>query len=83
MKPAETTATICGVLAGMALVARGLRARRSIDFRDRVAVITGGSRGLGLLLARELGREGARLILVTERAAVDNNELPSHATDSM
>jgi len=60
VKPAETTATICGVMAGLALFAKGVRARRAIDFRDRVTLITGGSRGLGLLVARELGCEGAR-----------------------
>ena len=33
------------------------------NFRGRSVVITGGSRGLGLLIARELGRQGARLTL--------------------
>ncbi|HWO13403.1 MAG TPA: SDR family NAD(P)-dependent oxidoreductase [Polyangiaceae bacterium] len=35
----------------------------------RVVLITGGSRGLGLLLAREYGRHGARLALVARDAA--------------
>jgi len=35
----------------------------------RVIVITGGSRGLGLLLAREYARHGARLVLVARDAA--------------
>lgn len=35
-----------------------------MDLRDRVVVIFGGSRGLGLALARELARRGARLALV-------------------
>lgn len=38
------------------------------SFRGRVVVITGGSRGLGLLLARELAREGARLVLLARDA---------------
>ncbi len=50
-------------LAGVALGAL-LRPRRSWSFRGRVVLITGGSRGLGLLLARQLAAEGARLALV-------------------
>jgi len=58
-----------GVLMGAALVARRVqRLRRRIDFTDRVAVITGGSRGLGLLVARELVGEGARVTLVARTA---------------
>jgi short-subunit dehydrogenase len=34
------------------------------DFRDRVAVITGGAQGLGLALAKELGSRGCHLALV-------------------
>ena len=34
-----------------------------VDLSGRVALITGSSRGLGLILARGLGRAGARLIL--------------------
>ena len=36
---------------------------RRYDFRNRLIVITGGSRGLGLLLARHLADEGAALVL--------------------
>ncbi|HEV8577713.1 MAG TPA: SDR family oxidoreductase [Thermoanaerobaculia bacterium] len=58
--------------AGMAAAARALRRRPPIQFRDRVAVVTGGSRGLGLLMARELAAEGARLaILARDPAELD------------
>jgi NAD(P)-dependent dehydrogenase (short-subunit alcohol dehydrogenase family) len=60
-----------------ALVNKALRARRGLDFRGRVVVITGGSRGLGLVLARLWAVEGARLALLArdpaelERAEAD------------
>lgn len=59
------------LLAGAALTAaaRAVRRRPSIQFRDRVAVITGGSRGLGLLMARELAAEGARIAILARDAA--------------
>ena len=49
-----------GLAAGTALA---LRPRPLADLRGQVAIITGGSRGLGLLLARELGREGCTLAI--------------------
>ncbi len=60
-------------LAGTTLaLTRALRRRPPIQFRDRVAVITGGSRGLGLLMARELAAEGARIaILARDPAELD------------
>jgi NAD(P)-dependent dehydrogenase (short-subunit alcohol dehydrogenase family) len=56
-----------GIAAGLgaALVARRLmRARHAIDFDGRVVVITGGSRGLGLVMARMFVDEGARVVLL-------------------
>ena len=41
---------------------------RRIDLRGRVVLISGGSRGLGLELAREYGKRGARLALVARDA---------------
>jgi NAD(P)-dependent dehydrogenase (short-subunit alcohol dehydrogenase family) len=58
------TAT-AAVLAGARLV----RARRSIDFSGRVVVITGGSRGLGLVIARQLAAEGAHICLLARNEA--------------
>ena len=60
-----------GLIVGASLVAREMRRRRALDLEDRVVLITGGSRGLGLLMAREFGRLGARVIL----AARDEAEL--------
>jgi NAD(P)-dependent dehydrogenase (short-subunit alcohol dehydrogenase family) len=74
-----------GLTLGAALAARGYRRSRAIDFDGRVALITGGSRGLGLLIARELGQLGARVVLVArdepelERARQD---LLSHDIDA-
>jgi NAD(P)-dependent dehydrogenase (short-subunit alcohol dehydrogenase family) len=57
---------------GLGLVAREVVQRlREADLRDEVALITGGSRGLGLLLARELAKEGCRLVI----CARDQGEL--------
>src|SRR5262244_3771078 len=39
------------------------RRARNLDLRDRGVLITGASRGLGLQLAREFGRHGARLAI--------------------
>jgi NAD(P)-dependent dehydrogenase (short-subunit alcohol dehydrogenase family) len=51
--------TAGAALAAVAWVRRAARRGRELDFRDKVALVTGGSRGLGLVLARELVREGA------------------------
>jgi NAD(P)-dependent dehydrogenase (short-subunit alcohol dehydrogenase family) len=71
---------------GLALTAAGLatavavgrkRTRRPYNFSGKSVVITGGSRGLGLVLARQLASEGARLTLIARneqelrRAAAD------------
>jgi NAD(P)-dependent dehydrogenase (short-subunit alcohol dehydrogenase family) len=63
---------LLGVAAGAATMIVGRRAargRRAIDFAGRNVVITGGSRGLGLVLARQLAAEGARLCLLARDAA--------------
>ena len=56
-----------GVAAGLGaafVAARLARARFAISFDGRVVVITGGSRGLGLVMARRLVDEGARVVLL-------------------
>jgi NAD(P)-dependent dehydrogenase (short-subunit alcohol dehydrogenase family) len=65
-------------LAGAALLLAALPGRRRrYDLVGRTVLITGGSRGLGLVLAREFGRRGARVAICArneeqvERAAED------------
>jgi NAD(P)-dependent dehydrogenase (short-subunit alcohol dehydrogenase family) len=53
------------------------RRGRRISFADKTVVITGGSRGLGLLIARELAPEHCRLVLI----ARDPDELSRAALD--
>src|SRR5688572_26527653 len=56
-------------LAGATLLYQAFRPR--YDFADKVVLITGGSRGLGLVLARELADRGARIAI----CARDRDEL--------
>ncbi len=65
---------LASVSALIVLAARQLVKQRSqppVKLRDKVVLITGGSRGLGLALARDFGKQGARLAL----CARDENEL--------
>jgi NAD(P)-dependent dehydrogenase (short-subunit alcohol dehydrogenase family) len=57
--------------AGSAIAARARLRTRGIDFAGKTVVIFGGSRGLGLAMARELAYQDARLVLV----ARDRQEL--------
>ncbi|RCV52530.1 SDR family NAD(P)-dependent oxidoreductase [Marinitenerispora sediminis] len=66
--------TTTALAAGAAAAARVL-ARRPADLAGRVALVTGGSRGLGLLLARELGRQGCRVaVCARDPAELDRAE---------
>ena len=44
-------------------VREAVRRSREMDFAGRVALVTGGSRGLGLILARQLVARGARVAI--------------------
>ncbi len=67
-----TTRSLLPWIAGPVVLAAALRvARRAshrIDFRGRTVLIAGGSRGLGLVLAQEFAREGARVVIVARHA---------------
>jgi len=68
---------IGAVGAGVALAAQMWRRRDPYQFAGRSVVITGASRGLGLVMARQLAAEGARLTLV----ARDEQELQRAVDD--
>ncbi len=58
---------LLGLAAGGAALlagARAMRNRHAISFEGRSVVISGGSRGLGLVMARQFAAEGARLCLL-------------------
>jgi NAD(P)-dependent dehydrogenase (short-subunit alcohol dehydrogenase family) len=78
MTRTQQTALAAGALAvGGVLLTRALRGLKRMDFNGRTVVITGGSRGLGLLLARQLAAEGARVTI----AARDQDELDRARAD--
>ncbi|MGB7926009.1 MAG: SDR family NAD(P)-dependent oxidoreductase [Pyrinomonadaceae bacterium] len=67
---------------GALIAARALARRRAgYDLRGKTVLITGGSRGLGLVMAREFAGEGARLAICArdeaelERARADLHKL--------
>lgn len=67
---------IAGV--GFGLVARqAIRRQTGTDLRGQVALVTGSSRGLGFLLAREFAAEGCRVVL----CARDERELERAKAD--
>jgi NAD(P)-dependent dehydrogenase (short-subunit alcohol dehydrogenase family) len=65
-----------GLLLGAWITARAIRAAR-YTLRDKVAVITGGSRGLGLVLARHVCAQGGSVALI----ARDPDELARAKAD--
>jgi len=74
---------ILGASALSALVTLKQR-RRKYNFKDKVVLITGGSRGLGLVLAREFVAQGARIaITARDLAELDRarKDLESHGVE--
>ena len=90
-----STATIASIAlaAGAIGLAIASRYRGRYDFENKVVIITGGSRGLGLVLARELASRGASLGLMARdaielaraRRTIDSDSLvqllPADVTD--
>ena len=75
-----------GAAAGGALmIARAVLAReRDYDFRGKVVLITGGSRGLGLVLARQLAGQGARIAICARDAqelSTAERDIRAHGAD--
>ncbi len=61
-----------GVAVGLYQIYSVLRDRdREISFKNKVVIISGGSRGLGLVLGKELAKIGAHIALL----ARDEHEL--------
>ncbi len=79
MSELNQTMLLFPLMAVAALIGLGLvlQLRRRYNLRGKTVLITGGSRGLGLLIARELAREGARIAICArdqaelERAQAD------------
>ena len=67
----RTWLKLASVVGSMYLVRSVLRTRRTIDLAGKVVVIMGGSRGLGLVLARTLVGQGAHVAI----CARDDGEL--------
>jgi NAD(P)-dependent dehydrogenase (short-subunit alcohol dehydrogenase family) len=66
MRRAGTALAVAGAVLALRMIRRE---RARWDFAERTVLITGGSRGLGLLVARELAREGARVAIAARDAA--------------
>jgi short-subunit dehydrogenase len=74
---AKQIAKLAAVAAGALVLKSTLDRFFEFDLRGKTVLITGGSRGLGLVMAREFAREGARLVL----CARDEAELQRAQTD--
>lgn len=77
MNTKRTLGWTIGTAAAAFALGRLMRASRAIDFNGKTVLIFGGSRGLGLVLARELAAEGARVTL----AARSREELQRAQSD--
>jgi NAD(P)-dependent dehydrogenase (short-subunit alcohol dehydrogenase family) len=92
--PSARVLATAAVAAGALGLAMAARYRERYDFANKVVVITGGSRGLGLVLARELASRGASLGLMARdaialaraRRSIDSDSLvqllPADVTDA-
>lgn len=63
---------VCGLALGLAgywTIRHLVRRSRWFDFAGKVVLVTGGSRGLGLVTARQLVEQGARVAILARTAA--------------
>jgi NAD(P)-dependent dehydrogenase (short-subunit alcohol dehydrogenase family) len=60
----KITTAAAGIALSAIAVRAATKAARRCDFKNKVVVVSGGSRGLGLVLARRLAEEGAKLVLL-------------------
>lgn len=69
----KTKSVVPAFLAGLSLGALAYNSARNrqrrMDFKGKSVIIAGGSRGLGLILARKLAAEGAQLTLLARSVA--------------
>jgi short-subunit dehydrogenase len=78
MTEQQRRAALAGAIGiGTLVLAQAWRRRHAFDFNQQTVIVTGGSRGLGLVMARELAAEGAKLALLARSEA----ELDRAATD--
>ena len=68
---------LTALAAGAVVLKSALNHFFEYDLKNKTVLITGGSRGLGLVMAREFAREGARLVL----CARDEEELQRARSD--
>jgi NAD(P)-dependent dehydrogenase (short-subunit alcohol dehydrogenase family) len=62
MKLSTATGVMAAAAAGAFLLTKAIR-QSNYNLKDKVVMITGGSRGLGLVLARDFARRGAKLVI--------------------
>jgi NAD(P)-dependent dehydrogenase (short-subunit alcohol dehydrogenase family) len=67
--PQRRALTLGALAVGAFAASQVWRRRQPYDFAGKSVVITGGSRGLGFVLARELAAQGAKLTLVARDEA--------------
>src|SRR5689334_11657487 len=84
LNPGKAAAWASVGLLGFAAAREALHRSRHLDLRGKNVLITGGSRGLGLLLAREFAAEGSRVAVCardTSELSRASAELSSKAAD--
>jgi NAD(P)-dependent dehydrogenase (short-subunit alcohol dehydrogenase family) len=69
MKQGHAITAAAALCAAAAVSRQVVRRRRQIEIAGKVVLITGGSRGLGFALARELTDQGARVAICARDAA--------------